>query len=116
VTVSGWARTTRNADAGKLLFVELNDGSTTLSIQCVMKKTSTGFDSCKGSGGTGASFTFTGELVKSEGKGQSCEVQVIKGECVGPVYGGEGNGLTGDGGRRLERSDMKSITSTFLHN
>ena len=89
MTVSGWSRTTRNADAGKLLFVELNDGSTTLSVQCVMKNTSTGFDNCKASGGTGASFTFTGELVESEGKGQSCEIQVIKGECVGAVYGGE---------------------------
>lgn len=92
MTVSGWSRTTRNADAGKLLFVELNDGSTSLSIQCVMKNTSTGFDNCKASGGTGASFTFTGELVESEGKGQSCEIQVIKGECVGPVYGGEVSG------------------------
>ena len=95
VTVCGWARTIRNANAGKLLFVELNDGSCSSSIQCVLQDTTPGFADCKAnaSGGTGASFMFIGDLVQSQGSGQSVEIQVTKGECLGPVYGGEGEGM-----------------------
>lgn len=52
VTVGGWARTLRNANKGKLIFLELNDGSTGDSLQCVFDVDSTdGFGDAKNSGG-----------------------------------------------------------------
>ena len=71
VTVAGWARTTRNANKGKLLFLELNDGSCGTSLQCVLDDEGTeNFLECKGAGGTGASFWIQGEVVESPAKGQ----------------------------------------------
>lgn len=89
VTVAGWARTTRNANKGQLLFVELNDGSTGGSIQCVLDvETTEGFDECKNSGGTGASFQMVGTLITSQGDGQVVELAVKTGKLLGAVYGG----------------------------
>jgi asparaginyl-tRNA synthetase len=89
VTVAGWARTTRNANKGQLLFVELNDGSTGKSIQCVLDAATTeGFDECKNSGGTGASFQMVGTLINSQGDGQVVELAVKTGKLLGAVYGG----------------------------
>ncbi len=94
VTVAGWARTVRAADAGRILFVELNDGSTNLSVQCVLSSTTTGFESAKpaNSGGTGASFEIVGEVVESQGKGQAVEIKAVKATLIGPVYGGDAEG------------------------
>jgi len=89
ITVAGWCRTTRNANKGQLLFVELNDGSTGQSLQCVLDSEKTeGFAECKASGGTGASFQFVGTLIESQGDGQAVEVQVTNGKLLGAVYGG----------------------------
>ncbi|GMH56780.1 hypothetical protein TL16_g02216 [Triparma laevis f. inornata] len=101
VTVCGWARTIRNADAGKLLFIELNDGSTTLSVQCVLKESTTGFEESKStkSGGTGASFEIVGEVIQSEGAGQAIEILVIKSTLLGAVYGGDAEGKTVGGAK-----------------
>uniref|UniRef100_A0A7S1VG72 asparagine--tRNA ligase n=1 Tax=Grammatophora oceanica TaxID=210454 RepID=A0A7S1VG72_9STRA len=93
IVVAGWARTTRNANKGQLLFVELNDGSCGESLQCVVESDkSEGFAECKGSGGTGASFQFTGTLVPSQGQGQAVELQATKGVLLGAVYGGNAEG------------------------
>jgi hypothetical protein len=95
VTVAGWARTTRNANKGQLLFVELNDGSTGSSLQCVVDvEKSEGFEECKNSGGTGASFQFVGTLIPSEGAGQAVELSVTVGKLLGAVYGGDVEGNT----------------------
>ena len=52
VTVGGWARTLRNANKGKIVFLELNDGSTGDGLQCVFdSKNTEGFDRAKNSGG-----------------------------------------------------------------
>jgi aspartyl/asparaginyl-tRNA synthetase len=92
VTVAGWARTIRKASA-KLLFVELNDGSTGQSLQCVLDSTTmTGFDDCKGNGGTGSSFHFTGVVVKSPGAEQAVDLNVTVGTLLGAVYGGNAEG------------------------
>jgi len=89
ITVAGWARTTRNANKGQLLFVELNDGSSGESIQCVLDSEKTeGFDACKASGGTGASFQMVGTLIPSQGAGQAVELAVTTGKLLGAVYGG----------------------------
>ena len=93
VTVAGWARTTRNANKGQLLFIELNDGSTGQSLQCVLDMTATeGFENCKQSGGTGASFQLMGTIIPSQGGGQSIELQVQQGILLGAVYGGNAEG------------------------
>jgi aspartyl/asparaginyl-tRNA synthetase/glutathione S-transferase len=94
VTVSGWARTVRSADAGKLLFIELNDGSCAASVQCVITKETPGFDEAvpKVSGGTGASFTVVGSLVASQGAGQALEVNATSVKLLGAVMGGDVNG------------------------
>ncbi|OEU08414.1 Asparaginyl-tRNA synthetase [Fragilariopsis cylindrus CCMP1102] len=89
ITVAGWARTTRNANKGQLLFVEINDGSSGESIQCVLDSEKTeGFDECKNSGGTGASFQMVGTLIASQGDGQAVELAVTTGKLLGAVYGG----------------------------
>jgi len=93
ITVAGWARTTRNANKGQLLFVELNDGSTGQSIQCVLDSENTeGFDECKASGGTGASFQMVGTLIPSQGSEQAVELAVTTGKLLGAVYGGNVEG------------------------
>lgn len=93
VTVAGWARTTRNANKGQLLFVELTDGSTGKSLQCVLDGANTaGFEECKNNGGTGASYQLVGKIIASPAAGQAVECQVTKGEVLGPVYGGDAEG------------------------
>ena len=93
ITVAGWCRTTRNANKGQLLFVELNDGSTGQTIQCVLDSEKTeGFAECKASGGTGASFQMVGTLIESQGDGQAVELAVTTGKLLGAVYGGNFEG------------------------
>lgn len=92
VTVAGWARTLRKQGA-RLLFIELSDGSTAQSIQCVLADCE-GFDDCVSgsSGGTGASFQFVGKLVESKGEGQVVELSVTKATLLGAVYAGNPEG------------------------
>lgn len=93
ITVAGWARTIRNANKGKLLFIELNDGSTGTSLQCVLdKETTNGFDACRASGGTGASFHMVGIVKESPASGQAVELHVTTGTLLGAVYGGNVQG------------------------
>jgi glutathione S-transferase len=95
VTVAGWVRSTRNAAKGTVLFVELSDGSTNESIQCVLEEGKTeNFEDCKNSGGTGASFQMIGTLIPSLGGGQAVELKVTIGKLLGAVYGGDIEGTT----------------------
>jgi aspartyl/asparaginyl-tRNA synthetase len=92
ITVAGWARTIRKASS-KLFFVELNDGSTGASLQCVLDITTTaGFDDCKTTGGTGASFQFVGTIVPSAGNEQAVDMNVTHATLLGAVYGGNVEG------------------------
>lgn len=96
ITVAGWARTTRNANKGQLLFIELNDGSCGESLQCVLDSSSSeGFEECKNSGGTGASFQLVGKLIESPAAGQPVEMQVVTGKLLGAVYGGKDDTVGG---------------------
>ena len=98
VTVSGWARTVRKASS-KLLFIEINDGSSNESLQCVLDANDCqGFEGCKTSGGTGASFSFTGKLIQSRGAGQAVELHVSEAKLLGAVYAGNIEGTTVGGG------------------
>ena len=93
VTVCGWARTTRNA--GRLMFIELNDGSTGTSLQCTCEAGATeGFEESKKSGGTGASFQITGVVIESPSAGQAVELKATECKLLGAVYGGDVEGKT----------------------
>ena len=70
VSVKGWVRTFR---ANR--FIALNDGSTINNIQCVVDFENLDEDTLKRIT-TGAAIHVTGELVESQGKGQSVEIQV----------------------------------------
>ena len=93
ITVCGWTRTVRKA--GRMTFLELNDGSTGSSLQCICSRDTTeGFQNSKDSGGTGSSFKLTGKIVKSEGDGQDVELNVETCVLLGAVYGGDAAGTT----------------------
>lgn len=80
VNVKGWVRTRRGSKA--VNFIALNDGSTIKNIQIVV-------DVEKFDDGiikditTGACISVDGELVQSQGKGQSVELQCRKIEILG---------------------------------
>jgi tRNA synthetases class II (D, K and N)/Glutathione S-transferase, C-terminal domain len=113
VTVAGWARTTRNANKGQLLFVELNDGSTGESLQCVLDaEKSENFEDCKNCGGTGSSFQMVGTLVASPGEGQAVELAVSTGKLLGAVYGGDVEGNTVGG--KLYPMSKKAHTLEYM--
>jgi len=73
VTVRGWVRTKRgNAYVN---FVAMNDGSTVNNIQCVFDFESKFKEAELATVTTGACVSITGQLVASEGKGQTVEVK-----------------------------------------
>jgi len=77
VTIKGWVRTFR---ANR--FIALNDGSTINNIQCVVDFEN--FDEALLKRiTTGAAIHVTGELVESQGKGQSVEIVVKTLEVLG---------------------------------
>jgi asparaginyl-tRNA synthetase len=87
LSVCGWVRTKREAAKGKVVFVAINDGSCVGSLQVVIDAGTKGFDDLK-LVNTGASMRCTGEVVKSQGKGQSVEL-VIRGDGhESQVFGG----------------------------
>ena len=70
IEIKGWVRTFR---ANR--FIALNDGSTINNIQCVVDFENTDEATLKRIT-TGAAIHIKGELVESQGKGQSVEIQV----------------------------------------
>ena len=81
-TVRGWVRTVRGSAA--LAFVNVTDGSCFAPIQVVANDTLPNFDDIK-SLTPGCSVIARGTLVKSQGKGQSFEIQASDIEIVGLV-------------------------------
>jgi len=77
VEVKGWVRTFR---ANR--FIALNDGSTLKNIQCVVDFENTDEDVLKRIT-TGAALHIKGELVESQGKGQTVEILVNDLEVLG---------------------------------
>ncbi|SNR14348.1 asparagine--tRNA ligase [Tenacibaculum jejuense] len=77
VNVKGWVRAFRSNR-----FIQLNDGSTINSIQCVVDFENTDEALLKRIN-TGAAVSINGTLVESQGKGQSVEVQVTNVEILG---------------------------------
>lgn len=90
VVLKGWIRTSRSADKGALLFVELTDGSSVRGMQLLLNSASTvGTKAVAESGGAGASLSVKGVVVASPAKGQTIEVHVTEATVLGAVYGGD---------------------------
>ena len=77
INIKGWVRTFR---ANR--FIALNDGSTLHNIQCVVDFENTDEATLKRIT-TGAAVHIKGELVESQGKGQSVEIKVNSIEILG---------------------------------
>ena len=80
VTVMGWVRTRR--DSKQVSFVAMNDGSTVANLQIVIDTANADEETLKRIT-TGACLSVKGQLVESQGKGQSVEVQAQSIEALG---------------------------------
>jgi len=84
VTVRGWLRSKRDSRAG-ISFLAVHDGSSFDPIQAVVPDTLGNYASEILKLSTGCAVVVTGELVASQGKGQSVEIQATAVEVVGWV-------------------------------
>ena len=84
VMVQGWVRSRRDSKAG-LSFIQITDGSCFDLLQVVATNELANYDSEILKATTGASLEITGELVESQGKGQSVELQATGVVVVGLV-------------------------------
>ncbi len=75
VLVQGWVRTRRDSKGG-FSFIEINDGSCLKGIQAVVDHSIASFKKCEAEITTGSCVAINGQLVVSEGKGQSVEIKV----------------------------------------
>ncbi|MCC7301808.1 MAG: asparagine--tRNA ligase [Bacteroidia bacterium] len=82
VMVSGWVRTAR--DSKNVAFVHINDGSCQSSVQAVVDYNRIPKESLS-EVLTGACVTVTGKLTRSQGSGQTLEIQTEKIEVLGTV-------------------------------
>ena len=80
VNVKGWVRTRRGNKA--VSFIALNDGSTIHNLQIVVDLNLFDVD-LLAKITTGASLSVIGELVASQGQGQSVEIQASQIEVLG---------------------------------
>lgn len=80
INVSGWVRTHRSSKA--VDFIALNDGSTIKNIQVVVDPNNFDAEMLKQIT-TGACITVNGELVESQGAGQTVEIQCREIEIYG---------------------------------
>src|SRR6478736_10039472 len=80
IQVQGWVRTRR--DSKDFSFIELNDGSCLRNLQIIARNTLSNYSEVQRLI-TGASIKVRGELVASQGKGQSWEVVAAEIEIVG---------------------------------
>ncbi len=83
VTLQGWVRTARESNAG-ITFLSLYDGSDLAGIQAVVPATLANYEQVK-TISSGCAVEVTGQLVESQGKGQSVEVQADTVILVGDV-------------------------------
>src|SRR3979409_2162342 len=79
MSVQGWVRTRR--DSKDFSFIELNDGSCLRNLQIIAKNSLANYADVQRLT-TGASIIARGELVASQGKGQSWELVADKIDIV----------------------------------
>jgi len=84
VTVKGWLRSKRDSKAG-ISFLAIHDGTCFDPIQAVVPNTLANYESEVLALSTGCAVEVSGELVASEGKGQSVEIQASEVVVVGMV-------------------------------
>ncbi len=84
VTLRGWIRTRRDSKAG-LSFLAVSDGSCFDSLQVVAPNTLPNYATDVQKLSTGCSVECTGQLVQSQGKGQSVEIQADSVKVLGFV-------------------------------
>jgi len=84
VTIKGWVRTRRDSKAG-LSFIQVHDGTCFDTIQVVAANDLSNYTDEIQKLSAGCSVICTGELVESQGKGQSVEIQGSSVEVVGWV-------------------------------
>jgi len=84
ITVQGWIRSKRDSKAG-FSFLAIHDGSAFDAIQAVVPGELSNYESEVLHITTGCSVTVTGELVESQGKGQSFEIQAQEVAVLGWV-------------------------------
>ncbi len=82
IILEGWVRTRRDSKGG-FSFIELNDGSCMGNIQVVADGKLPNYEDEIKKLLTGASIRVTGEVIKSQGKGQTTEIQASAVEPVG---------------------------------
>src|SRR5262249_6295314 len=84
VTIEGWIRTRRDSKAG-LSFLAIHDGSCHDPLQVVAPQELASYQTEVLKLTTGCAVRATGELVASQGKGQSVEIRADAVEVVGWV-------------------------------
>ncbi len=84
IVVKGWLRSKRDSKAG-ISFLSVHDGSSFDPIQAVVPNTLENYEAEILLLSTGCSVIVTGELVASQGKGQSVEIQATTVQVVGWV-------------------------------
>ena len=84
VTVRGWLRSKRDSKAG-ISFLAINDGSHFDSLQCVAPKELENYEDEVLKLSTGCAVIVSGELVASQGGGQSVEIQASHVELIGGI-------------------------------
>lgn len=84
VSVRGWLRSKRDSKAG-ISFLAVHDGSCFDAIQAVVPADLANYESELLKLSTGCAVVVTGELVASQGKGQSVEIQACAVQVVGWV-------------------------------
>ena len=86
VTVAGWVRTTRHSKGG-FSFLTLNDGSCMACIQAVADEKLANYADEIVHLAAGSSVVVSGELVASQGKGQTVEIQAAEVHVLGAADG-----------------------------
>ena len=84
VAVRGWLRSKRDSKAG-ISFLAVHDGSSFDAIQAVVPSSLENYESDVLKLGTGCAVEVSGQLVESQGKGQSVEIQADNVRVVGWV-------------------------------
>ena len=84
VTVQGWLRSKRDSKAG-ISFLAVNDGSHFDSLQCVAPKELDNYEDEVLKLSTGCAVIVSGEIVASQGGGQSVEIQASHVELIGGI-------------------------------
>ncbi|MDD9966371.1 MAG: asparagine--tRNA ligase, partial [Myxococcales bacterium] len=84
VTIEGWVRTRRDSKAG-LSFIALHDGSCFATLQIVAPQELPEYQNIVQTIGPGCALRVNGQLVASEGKGQTVEVKADEIHVVGRV-------------------------------